>query len=189
MTDQTDAEFIAEMKALAKEATKQVEAYGASAPLLKFANAARTAIPRLIGMVEAEKKRADDSDAALAMANSLYAESELHVIHRAEIRHILADHDRVCKERDALRINAVDDAFVKRIMEMPDAELLASVEPGEIDLNKQLFKTAKMQVERDAALAEVARMREALVEVHDMLKRQRPLTAEEVAKDALASKE
>jgi hypothetical protein len=150
MTDQTDAEFIAEMKALAESATGLPDvpwearngdvwfdgervARDCWTPDAAFIAAARTAIPRLIGMVEAEKKRADDAEA----------------------------------ERDSLRVNAVDDAFVKRVMEMPDAELLASVEPGEIDLNKQLFKTAKMRVERDTALAEVARLREALIPIVD----------------------
>lgn len=126
-TKPSDAEFLAEMKALAKEAMKQVETYGASAPLLKFAKISLSAIPRLIGMVEAEKKRADDSDAALAMANSLYAESELHVIHE----------EKAATERNA-------EIALRICIERNDA-----------------------QDERDAALAEVARLRAALIPIVD----------------------
>ena len=174
---QTDAKFIAELRALAEKATRDVEAYGASAPLLKFANVARTAIPRFIKMVDRLKQERDEARAGRHLvskgAMDLGAEHCFVVAERdaalsraeqAEALHagLRKHYETAVAERDALRVNAVDDAFVKRVMEMPDAELLASVEPGEIDLNKQLFKTAKMQVERDTALAEAERLTKAL---------------------------
>jgi hypothetical protein len=45
---------------------------------------------------------------------------------------------------------------------------------------------AALMAERDGVLAENARLTAALKEVHDMLKRQRPLTAEATARAALA---
>ena len=157
MMTETDAEFIARMRALAEKATpgEWIDCNGfvrpkADAPFpygricayatdqdSAFIAAARTAIPRLIGMVK-------------------------------EREH----------ERDAAR-EKYDEHFIKRIMGIPDADLLALIPKDERDAavvqGKQAVKIGILTVERDAAIAraeaaesaqpeavaEVARLREA----------------------------
>lgn len=125
MTDQTDAEFIAEISSRAENAANDhaviYSRIALSPKTYELGEASRTAIPRLIGMVEAEKKRADDAEAWASccqqdrdLANDTLYEEKAATERNAEIA------ERICIERN-------------------DA-----------------------QVERDTALAEVARLRAVL---------------------------
>ena len=160
----TDAEFIAEMKALAEKATPgewEIDYNPEQSPNIWIGS------------------RPFPSVAKIEISDHDDGQGEVLVV----------------QDFDDAAFIAASRAAIPRLITMVEAEK-GRAEQVEAELRVALAaeKAANSRADiivgwRNAALAEVARLRKALVEVHDMLVRQRPLTAEEVAKDALAPKE